>query len=77
MIDQYIVDFYCAKAGLCVEMDGGGHYKPEQQEKDAKRTTQLQSYNLQVLRISNDDVDHNFEGVCQVIDQMVKKNIKR
>ena len=36
-IDHYIVDFFCAKAGLIIELDGGGHYDPEQTEKDKRR----------------------------------------
>ena len=39
-IDNYIADFYCAKARLVIELDGGGHYSVEQAEKDAIRTSQ-------------------------------------
>ena len=37
-IGKYIVDFYCASAKLAVELDGGGHYSPEEQKKDQHRT---------------------------------------
>lgn len=37
-IDSFIVDFYCAKAQLAIELDGGGHYKPEKLLKDELRT---------------------------------------
>ena len=36
-IGDYIVDFYCAKARLVIELDGGGHYTTEQAEKDKHR----------------------------------------
>ena len=36
-LGAYIVDFYCAKARLALELDGGGHYTPEQKERDAAR----------------------------------------
>ena len=39
-IDNYIADFYCAKARLVIELDGGCHYSEEQAEKDAIRTSQ-------------------------------------
>ena len=71
-IGDYIADFYCAKARLVVELDGGGHYTAEQAEKDAIRTSALQSMNLTVLRICNLDVDRNFSGVCEHIDLTVK-----
>lgn len=72
-IDNYIADFYCAKARLVIELDGGGHYSEEQAEKDAIRTSQLESLNLTVLRICNMDIDRNFTGVCEFIAQAVLK----
>ena len=71
-IGNYIADFYCAKARLIIELDGGGHYTGEQLEKDAIRTKALESMDLTVLRICNLDIDHNFRGVCEHIDLTVK-----
>ena len=71
-IGNYIVDFYCAKVGLAVELDGGGHYTVEQSEKDNLRTKDLESMNLTVIRICNLDIDRNFRGVCEYIDWAVK-----
>ncbi len=71
-IGNYIVDFYCAKARLVVELDGGGHYTAEQAEKDEARTKGLESMNLKVVRICNLDIDRNFRGVCEYIDLAVK-----
>ena len=74
-IDNFIADFYCAKAGLVLELDGGGHYTPEQEEKDAARTETLNRMHLTVLRICNIDIDRNFAGVCEEIDLCVKKHL--
>ena len=74
-IGNYIVDFYCAKAKLVVELDGGGHYTPQQEEKDQLRTKELEAMNLKVERISNMDIDRNFNGVCEYIDLQVKKSL--
>ena len=74
-IGNYIVDFYCAKAKLVIELDGGGHYTNEQIEKDNIRTKELERTNLTVLRISNLDIDRNFYGVCEYIDFAVKKSL--
>ena len=71
-IGNYIVDFYCAKARLVIELDGGGHYTPEQIRKDELRTKDLESMNLMVVRICNLDIDRNFRGVCEYIDLTVK-----
>ena len=71
-IDQYIADFYCFRAKLVIELDGGGHYCPESEKKDQHRTETLNQYGLKVLRFCNTDIDKNFYGVCTVIDQEVK-----
>ena len=74
-IDRYIVDFYCFKAKIVVELDGGGHYSPEKEAYDRHRTSVLESYGLSVLRFCNTDIDKNFYSVCTVIDDEVKKRI--
>ena len=71
-IGDYIVDFYCAKVGVVVELDGGWHYTAEQTETDMLRTNDLQSMKLTVIRICNLDIDRNFRGVCEHIDLTVK-----
>jgi len=74
-IGNYIADFYCAKARLVLELDGGGHYTAEQREKDSLRTNELESINLKVVRICNLDIDHNFSGVCEYIDLAVQDSL--
>ena len=71
-IDNFIVDFYCFRAKLVIELDGGGHYDPESQRKDAERTKILEQNGLKVIRFCNLDIDRNFYGVCTVIDREVK-----
>ncbi|MBO5102729.1 MAG: DUF559 domain-containing protein [Clostridia bacterium] len=75
-IGKYIADFYCAKANMVIELDGGGHYLPEQIMQDNKRTEELQSFGIEVLRICNIEIENNFYGVCEYIDKHIKKNLK-
>ena len=74
-IGNYIVDFYCAQAQLVVELDGGGHYTPEQIKADAERTAVLERMKLRVIRICNTDIDRNFRGVCDFLDLEVQKSL--
>ena len=74
-IGNDIADFYCAKARLIIELDGGGHYTPEQAEKDEQRTNELNAMNLTVVRICNLDIDRNFYGVCEYIDHWVQTSL--
>ena len=74
-IDNFIVDFYCYKAKIVIELDGGGHYEPEAEQYDQKRTEVLKDYGLKVLRFCNTDIDKKFYSVCTVIDDEVKNRI--
>ena len=73
VIGPYIVDFFCKRAKLIVELDGSQHYEPETADYDQKRTVYLNSLGYAVLRFSNTDIKTNLSGVCEVIDRAVKK----
>jgi very-short-patch-repair endonuclease len=75
VIDSYIADFYCAKAKLVIELDGGGHFEPDRMEYDEIRTEILKTYGLSVIRFTNFEIDQNFFGVCSVIDLFVKSAV--
>ena len=64
---SYIVDFYCAKAKLIIELDGSQHYEPDYQEKDALRDAELNSLGFTVMRFSNDEVMREIEAVVEQI----------
>ena len=74
-IGSYIVDFYCCKAQLVIELDGSQHYEENAKRYDTVRTEYLESLGLRVLRFLNSDVDRHFEGVCGLIDKTVKERI--
>ena len=74
-IDNFITDFYCAKAKLIIELDGSGHYEPHQILKDRIRTERLEEMDLTVIRICNLDIDNNFRNVCEYIDTLVKESL--
>ena len=75
IIGNYVVDFYCAKANLVIELDGSGHYTNEGVKNDAERTLFLESYGLKIIRIANNELIKNFKGVCEYIDELVKQTI--
>ena len=75
IIGKYIVDFYCAKAALVVEIDGGQHFDSEGLAHDAERTAFLKKCGLQVIRIPNNEFGSHFYEVCEFIDNKVKEII--
>jgi very-short-patch-repair endonuclease len=64
---DYIVDFYCAKAKLVIELDGSQHYEPEHREKDQVRDQTLAELGLLVLRYDNRQVLLETEAVVEDI----------
>ena len=76
-IDRFIVDFFCFKAKLIVELDGSQHYTEDGIEYDTLRTDILEKYDLEVIRFSNIEIDRYFNDVCRAIDQKVKERISK
>ena len=72
IIKSFIVDFYCDKAKLAVELDGSQHYEEKVKLYDEERTKRLSEFGILIIRFSNSDVLKNFEGVCVKIDEAVK-----
>jgi len=77
VLGKYIADFYSAEANLVIELDGSQHYEDSTAEKDAERTAFLEGYGLSVIRIPNNEVMHNFRGVCKYIDAAVKQSLSQ
>jgi len=77
IIGNYIVDFYCHKAKLIIELDGGGHFKDRRIYEDNDRTEYLRSLGLEVIRFTNIEVDLHFGDVCSEIVHVVQGKIGR
>ena len=75
VIDGYIVDFYCSKAKLVIELDGSQHYEEREEVKDRIRDKHLEERGLKILRFSNYDLHKNFKGICEYIYQIVYARI--
>ena len=73
VIGNYIVDFYCAKANIAIELDGSQHYFEKGLQKDTARDEYLNSLGIKVLRYSNLDIKKNFNGVCEDILRHISK----
>jgi len=71
-IGRYIVDFYCDKAKLVIEIDGGQHYEEANLVNDRKRDEYLRSFGLKVVRFTNIDVLKNIESVVNKIAEITK-----
>jgi 5-methyltetrahydrofolate--homocysteine methyltransferase/ATP-dependent helicase HrpA len=63
----YILDFYCFKANLVIEVDGEIH--SNQKEYDDERTSYLESSGLRVIRFKNQEVEKNIQLVIEEINK--------
>ena len=71
IIGPYILDFFCPAAKLAIELDGSGHYEPEQIKHDRLRDAFLKENGIKVLRFPNSEVRNRFSVVCEVIHREV------
>lgn len=70
-INQFIVDFYCHKLKLVIELDGGIHLKKDVRERDSGRESVLRSFGLEIIRFNNDEVLTNIEVVISNINKRI------
>lgn len=75
VIHNYIVDFYCSQAKLVIEVDGGQHFQSENITHDEERTKTIEGFGLEVMRLNNHQVDHDFDAVCSEIDFKIQEKI--
>lgn len=68
-IDNFIVDFYCGKLKLIIEIDGSSHEGKE--EYDMERQSKLEGMGFRVLRFSDADVKHDVNSVSAAIEAWI------
>ncbi len=72
VIGNYIVDFFCRKLRLAIEIDGSSH--DEKYELDMKRQREIESYGITVLRFSDKEVKENIESVLRGIEVWIRSS---
>lgn len=68
----YRLDFYCAKAKLCIEVDSEAHERGDRPERDAKRDAWLQERGVFTMRVPASEVMTNLEGVLWHVLEAIK-----
>ncbi len=71
-----MADFYCHKAKLVIEIDGGYHRLPKQYEYDMCRDSELNRLGLEVLRFTNKEVFQETDKVIKIIINAVKQRLE-
>ncbi len=69
--DKYILDFVCYEHKLVIELDGSGHLEERQKEHDIERDKFIEQNGYKVIRIFNNDIINNINGVIDYILQNI------
>ncbi len=66
-VGRFVLDFYCPKAKLAVELDGSQHDESRQYDYDRVRTRYLEGCGIKILRFWNSEVKYQIEAVLDTI----------
>ena len=75
-VGPYVLDFYCPKVHLCIELDGIQHHSEEEIKHDTQRTNFLKAHGIEVLRIDNNILWDCSDMVVATITDMVQKRLQ-
>ncbi len=76
-IGEYVLDFYCPVAKLCVEVDGLHHLQEEELARDKRRTAFLESMGILVMRVPNEVVSKQIDVVVSALMQTLTERMER
>jgi len=72
-IDHFVIDFYCPELKLAVEIDGVSHSVPGKKQYDIKRERYLEKFNINFIRIKDEELFGNPNKAFMKIEEGVKR----
>ena len=69
---RFIVDFYCHKHKLVIELDGNIRELPSVKENDRNREEELRAFGLNIIRFSNKDVLQNIDATLKKLEEIIE-----
>jgi very-short-patch-repair endonuclease len=75
-IDSFILDFFCSKLYLAIEVDGDTHLTKDEILNDINRQHKIESHNIHFLRFTNGEIYSNLDQVIETIRSKVNDLIK-
>ena len=72
-IDEYVVDFFCPRLSLAIEIDGDSH--EGKLEKDSQRQYDIEKFGIHFLRFPDEEVKQNLDGVLETIRLWVEAHV--
>ena len=72
-VGKYIVDFYCPKLKLAIEIDGPSHFVEGAKARDEFRQKYIEGFGIRVVRFTNEDVRRNLYGVLARLGEVIEE----
>ena len=76
-VGHYVLDFFCVKYQLGIEVDGGIHNQPDQAVYDSERTAYLEEHGIRILRFRNEEIMQDLPGLLQGILENLSRDQHR
>ena len=73
-VGPYIIDLYCPALKLAIEIDGDTHFQPGIERYEGDRQRFIESFGIRILRYTNEDVQHNLDGVLTTILETIQES---
>lgn len=73
----FIVDFYCHKAKLVIEVDGDVHFNDEKQTKDTERSQQIEALGIMIMRFTNEEIFKDLNSVVGKIRSALDRRLSQ
>jgi len=75
-IKNFILDFYCPKLKLAIEIDGDVHHYRKKQILDSKKHDLLKSAGMKLVRLNNYDLEEDYESVVLYLEDIFKNRAR-
>ena len=72
-IAPYFLDFYCAKAKICIEVDGIAHDMGDRPVRDGERDALLRAKGIETVRVLATDVLNDPQAVAESLVRYCKR----
>lgn len=72
-VGKFVIDFYCPKKKLAIELDGESHFSEGADVRDKERQSIIEDYGINFLRFTNQDIYENLAGVLSKISDVLER----
>jgi very-short-patch-repair endonuclease len=76
-IGPYVLDFYCAKARLAIEIDGASHDMGNRPQRDIRRDAWLEEHGVTVVHIVANDLTREIDEAADAIVRMATARLEQ